>query len=164
MIHFLKDNERAGLWNVCNKTQQPPKRVDVQDRIETSTLTTKSLAQLGIDVSLNLTTKPLLSNPTTTTTIEYIETCYSKFFLKEGWLNYSNFLLLNERSLISCLCPFQDGHLVFIILVLVTLLFHFSSIILMLIGLLCFTTHKRLYFYHSAGECLISSGIFKSFI
>jgi len=70
------------LWSVCNKTQLSQKQVDVQDRIETSTLTTKSLPHLGIDMSLNLTTKSLLLNPTTK--IEYVENCYSKFFLKEG--------------------------------------------------------------------------------
>ena len=53
---------------------------------------------------------------------------------------------------------YLDGHLAVLSLSIVSILFHFLGLILLLIGLVSAPSSRVLYFHHSAGECLLTSG------
>ena len=53
----------------------------------------------------------------------------------------------------------KDAHLAVLALSLVALLFHTIGLVLMFIGFTYTASSRTLYFHHSAGECLITSGM-----
>jgi hypothetical protein len=52
----------------------------------------------------------------------------------------------------------KDAHLAVLALALVAILFNTIGLVLLLVGLVVSTSARTLYFYHSAGECLVTSG------
>lgn len=51
-----------------------------------------------------------------------------------------------------------DTHLAIVSLALISLLFHLIGTTLLIIGFISSLSQRSLYFYHSAGECLVTSG------
>lgn len=93
-------------------------------------------------------TKQLFEKP------KQLDECQAKFLLKDGL--FISFLFIEEYNIFFFYK--LDTHLVVLALIIVGFFFHLIGLVFIIIGLFFTTSNRLLYYYHSAGECLLSSG------
>ncbi|CAF0717294.1 unnamed protein product [Brachionus calyciflorus] len=129
--------QRAGLWIVCNRSES----IDT-DHSPVNTNTNNNIVDLNVN-NENLTKNVDKKKFSLIHTLQNakskvqnrIDICNTEFYLKE------------------------DTHVAIICLSMIGILFHAIGLILLIFGLISSVSDRALYFYHSAGECLITSAL-----
>lgn len=145
------DNIRAGLWSVCNTTRH--------DSFSTNLRSADSLIMLNQNETISLIVSTSTSIPNA---LSALNTSMSSNFFSKGIQKASKILIKNHEVVEDCYSKFflqEDTHLAIVSLALISLLFHLIGTALLIIGFISSLSQRSLYFYHSAGECLVTSAI-----
>lgn len=143
---YVDNKEKAGLWIYCNKTFS---------KIDTST--SASIVKSPFATTITKPIKPNSNEFSTLATNDKSSTLIRK--LKTDKNSDIQEKLIKTEENCYLMFYFKDNHLAILFLAIVGLIFHITGFALLIIGMFFTTSNRTLYFFHSAGECLVSSAL-----